>query len=85
MEAVDFVHYPTDRVWTRDFGPIFVRHASGEIAITNWHFNGWAKYDNWRKDDAIPARLAKRLKMREWRPGLVLEGGSIDVNGRGLC
>lgn len=84
MEAVDFVHYPTDRVWTRDFGPIFVRGVSGEIAITNWKFNGWAKYDNWRKDNAIPARLAKRLKMRQWQPGVVLEGGSIDVNGRGL-
>jgi agmatine deiminase len=84
MAAVDFVRYPTDRVWTRDFGPIFVRHSSGEVAITNWKFNGWAKYDNWRKDNAIPARLANRLKMRQWQPGLVLEGGSIDVNGRGL-
>ena len=84
MEAVEFFRCPTDRVWTRDFGPIFVKHAAGEIAITNWHFNGWAKYDNWRKDNAIPARLAKRLKLREWQPGLVLEGGSIDVNGRGL-
>src|SRR5579862_338188 len=84
MEAVDFFRAPTDRVWARDFGPIFVRHASGEIAITNWIFNGWAKYDNWRKDNAIPAHLARRLKMREWEPGLVLEGGSIDVNGRGL-
>jgi agmatine deiminase len=84
MEAVDFVRYPTDRVWTRDYGPIFVRRASGEIAITNWDFNGWAKYHDWRKDNAIPARLAKRLKMRLWQPGLVLEGGSIEVNGRGL-
>ena len=54
------------------------------MAITNWQFNGWAKYDNWRKDDAMPAHLARRLKMRAWKPDLVLEGGSIDVNGRGL-
>ncbi len=84
MDAIDFFLAPTDRVWARDFGPIFVRNGSGEIAITNWIFNGWAKYDNWRKDNAIPARLAKRLKMRQWQPSLVLEGGSIDVNGRGL-
>jgi agmatine deiminase len=84
MEAVNLFHAPTDRVWTRDYGPIFVRQASGKIAITNWHFNGWAKYDNWRKDNAIPARVTKQLKLREWQPGLVLEGGSIDVNGAGL-
>jgi len=76
--------YNTDRVWTRDYGPIFVRDARGEVAMTNWHFNGWAKYDNWKKDDAIPGCLARRLGMREWRTDLVLEGGSIDVNGRGL-
>ncbi len=84
LDAVEFFACPTDRVWTRDYGPIFVRNARGEVAITNWRFNGWAKYDNWKKDDAVPARIARRLNMRVWRPGLVLEGGSIDVNGRGL-
>jgi agmatine deiminase len=84
LDAVEFFIYPTDRVWTRDYGPIFISSRKGEVAITNWQFNGWAKYDNWAKDDAIPAQLARRLKMREWQPGLVLEGGSIDVNGRGL-
>jgi agmatine deiminase len=84
LEAVEFFRVATDRVWTRDYGPIFVRSATGEVAITNWRFNGWAKYDNWKKDDAVTAQLARRLKMRQWQPGLVLEGGSIDVNGRGL-
>jgi len=84
LDAVEFFVFPTDRVWTRDYCPLFVRKREGEIAITNWHFNGWAKYDNWKKDDAIPGQLARLLKMRQWRPGLVLEGGSIDVNGRGL-
>jgi agmatine deiminase len=84
LDAVEFLVHPTDRVWTRDYGPIFVRNVSGEIAITNWRFNAWAKYDNWRKDDAIPTQLARRFKMREWQPDMVLEGGSIDVNGRGL-
>ena len=83
LDAVEFFIQPTDRVWTRDYGPIFVRKR-GHVAITNWRFNGWAKYDNWKKDDAVTAQIARRLKMRAWQPGLVLEGGSIDVNGRGL-
>jgi agmatine deiminase len=84
LEAVEFFYHATDRVWTRDFGPIFVRNSRGEAAITNWRFNGWAKYGNWKLDNAIPAALAPKLHMRQWRPGLVLEGGSIDVNGGGL-
>jgi agmatine deiminase len=84
LGVVQFFICPTDRVWTRDYCPLFVRNREGDVAITNWQFNGWGKYDNWKKDDAIPGQLARLLKMREWRPGLVLEGGSIDVNGRGL-
>jgi agmatine deiminase len=82
---VEFLHWPTNRSWTRDYCPIFVRGDKGEVAITNWLFNGWAKYDNWRDDNRIPTRVAKRFKvMREFEPGIVLEGGSIDVNGAGL-
>ena len=85
MSAVEFFRWPTNRSWTRDYSPIFVRNRSGEIAITNWLFNGWAKYDNWREDNRIPSRVARRFKVtREFEPGIVLEGGSIDVNGAGL-
>ncbi len=84
LAAVEFFHAPTDRVWTRDYGPLFVKNRAGEIALTNWRFNGWAKYDDWKNDAAIPAALAAALKLRAWDAGLVLEGGSIDVNGRGL-
>ncbi|MFN0167229.1 MAG: agmatine/peptidylarginine deiminase [Bryobacteraceae bacterium] len=84
LDAVEFFHYPTDRVWTRDYGPIFVKSRSSELAITNWTFNAWAKYGDWQRDNAIPTVLADRLAMRQWDPGFVLEGGSIDVNGRGL-
>jgi agmatine deiminase len=79
---VDFYRVPTDRSWTRDFCPLFVRH-DGEVALTNWKFNGWAKYPNWRRDDAVPDRLARLLGRRQWKLDVVLEGGSIDVNGRG--
>jgi agmatine deiminase len=84
MSAVEFFHWPTNRSWTRDYCPIFVRNQKGEVAITDWLFNGWAKYDNWRQDNGIPRRVAKRFKLREFEPGIVLEGGSIDVNGAGL-
>jgi agmatine deiminase len=85
MDAVEFFRWPTNRSWTRDYCPIFVRNHAGEVAITNWLFNGWAKYDNWRDDNRIPSRVARRLKVpREFEPGIVLEGGSIDVNGAGM-
>src|SRR5262245_32751807 len=50
LKQVHFFRIPTDRVWTRDFGPIFVTHPDGRIGFTHWCFNGWAKYDNWRRD-----------------------------------
>jgi agmatine deiminase len=84
MRAIEFLRWPTNRSWTRDYCPIFVRGKKGEIAITNWLFNGWAKYDNWREDNCIPGRVAKRLNLPEFEPDIVLEGGSIDVNGAGL-
>jgi agmatine deiminase len=85
MSAVDFLRWPTNRSWTRDFCPIFVRSDQGQVGITNWLFNGWAKYDNWRDDNRIPSRVAKKYKVsQEFEPGIVLEGGSIDVNGTGL-
>jgi agmatine deiminase len=101
LGAVDFYVVPTNRGWTRDYGPIFIRNAGGRrrsgggragVAITNWHFNAWAKYDDWQKDDAATRRiipkLGPKLKLPVWEPTvdgrrIVLEGGSIDVNGRG--
>ncbi len=84
LDAVEFFHAPTDRGWTRDYGPLFVSSRAGDVALTNWRFNAWAKYDDWRNDAAIPGTLTRALKLRAWEPGLVLEGGSIDVNGKGL-
>jgi agmatine deiminase len=84
-----FVHIPTNRSWTRDYGPIFVVDEHGRLAVTDWRFNGWAKYPNWKRDDAVPGRISKLLDVPIRQPcvdgqRLVLEGGSIDVNGRGL-
>jgi agmatine deiminase len=88
MAAVEFFHVPTDRSWARDFCPIFVRDAQGQHKILNWQFNGWAKYANSRHDDAVTEILARQLGFDMWSPRwngqrLVLEGGSIDVNGAG--
>jgi len=86
-KRVEFLRFPTNRGWTRDFGPIFVRREA-EIAIARFRFNAWAKYRNWQKDDKIPERAARRFKRRlvEVKANnqpVILEGGSIDVNGRG--
>ena len=88
MDAVEFFHVATDRSWTRDFCPMFVTGRNGERGILNWRFNGWAKYPNWERDDAVPDALAARLNLQTWCPSrngqrVVLEGGSIDVNGCG--
>ena len=88
LEAVQFFRVPTDRSWVRDFCPIFVRKAQGERGMLNWRFNAWAKYDDWANDDAVPEKLQPALGLRMWTPQcngrrVVLEGGSIDVNGAG--
>ena len=59
LEAVEFFPLPTNRGWTRDFGPIFVSNRRGEVALTDWRFNAWAKYDDW-KQDAADARARWR-------------------------
>jgi agmatine deiminase len=94
LDRVSFHLWPTNRSWTRDSGPIFVRNKEGRVGLTNWRFNGWAKYSNWQLDDKVPGRVAKLLGLPEWKPtvevadGLarpvVLEGGSIDTNGAGI-
>ena len=88
LGAVDFLRIPTDRGWMRDSGPISVKNSACEVAYTHWRFNGWAKYDNHKKDAVIVSQANKKLKRRLWQPihkgrRVVLEGGSIDVNGLG--
>jgi agmatine deiminase len=82
LGQVHFLRFPTNRGWTRDSGPIFVRSSNG-LAIARFHFNAWAKYKDWKKDDLIPVRAAKQFKRPLIDGRIVLEGGSIDVNGRG--
>jgi agmatine deiminase len=88
-QRVHFVCVPTDRVWTRDFAPIFVRVADDSLIATAWQLNGWAKYPNCKYDEAVPRELARLYGWALYEPKIgerrvVLEGGSIDVNGGGL-
>ena len=82
LARVDFLRFPTNRGWTRDFGPIFVRKGPA-LTIARFHFNAWAKYTDWKKDAKIPELAAKRFTLPLRDAKIVLEGGSIDVNGRG--
>jgi len=88
LSRVGFFRVPTDRVWTRDSGPIFVRDAAGGRIATHWRFNGWAKYPNHKRDDEVAARVARaagvpEYRVREAERDVVLEGGAIDVDGEG--
>ena len=86
VDRVEFLVHPTNRGWTRDSGPVFVRRCRGnklETAIVHFHFNAWAKYPDWRKDRRVPETAAKHLGKRLFDAPVVLEGGGIDVNGRG--
>ena len=102
---IQFLRIPTNRGWTRDLGPIFLRplrrpaspaaseqgagpNGADDRAIVRFHFNGWAKYPDWRLDRGVPERAAQALACRLFsaRAGerdFVLEGGAIDVNGLG--
>jgi agmatine deiminase len=82
-----FFHYhPTNDAWCRDHGPIFVQRShNGEQGIIDWDFNAWGgKYPPFDLDDVIPTRIAQELGLPVYHPGIVLEGGSIDVNGLGV-
>ena len=88
LNAIELFQIETDRSWTRDFCPIFIRNSHGKRAVLNWRFNGWAKYENSQCDDAVTGIVAPRIGIPVWTPSLnneriVLEGGSIDVNGAG--
>ena len=85
---VHFLRVPTDRGWMRDSGPICVTNAAGEVAFNHFLFNGWAKYSNHKKDAQVVARVNKTLRRKLFLPThngrrIVLEAGSIDVNGLG--
>jgi agmatine deiminase len=85
VSHVEFFQIPTNEPWCRDHGPIFiVRQEEPRLAIVDWDYNAWGgKYPPYDLDEVVPTRIAEQLKLPVYYPKLILEGGSIDVNGAG--
>jgi len=83
LENIDFHIIPTNDVWVRDNGPIFVVNEEGELAITNWQFNGWGARYAHEIDNQVPPRIGENLGVLVFSPSMVLEGGAVEVNGKG--
>ncbi len=82
-DHVFFHHHPTDDAWCRDHGPIFVQRDREQL-ILDWGYNAWGnKYPPFEQDDVIPTRIGAELGIEVVAPGMILEGGSIEVNGLG--
>lgn len=91
MDRVGLHIVATDRVWLRDSAPTGAINEAGSVVLLNWAFNGWAKYDNWKRDAQVGSAIANITclpRIEPLRPGtrerLVLEGGGIETNGQGL-
>lgn len=80
---LDLMVIPTDDVWARDNGPIFVTDELGNLAITDWKFNGWGEKYDYQMDNRIPSMIGEKLAIPVLKPPLVLEGGAVEVNGAG--
>lgn len=83
--GVEYFHVPTNEPWCRDHGPIFlVNDRTSEVAVADFDFNAWGgKYEGTDHDRRVPSRVADLLGLRRFAHPMVLEGGSIEVNGSG--
>jgi agmatine deiminase len=84
-DQISFHLVPTNEPWCRDHGPIFLtRDLDPKLAVVDWDYNAWGnKYPPFDLDEVVPTRVAKILDVPVFYPGIILEGGSIDVNGSG--
>jgi agmatine deiminase len=85
MERVTFHRIQTNEPWCRDHGPIFLaRDVDPKLAIVDWDYNAWGnKYPPFDLDEVVPTRVAQILDLPVFYPHMILEGGSVDVNGAG--
>lgn len=84
ISNIHFYHHPTNDAWCRDHGPIFVKDLKGNKTVLDWEYNAWGdKYPPYDFDNQIPKRIAKLRNLPCVSPGIVLEGGSVEVNGKG--
>lgn len=83
LTNVRFFQIPTDASWMRDNGPIFVLDENNKLIITDWIHNAWGGQWPYELDDIVPQKIAPHFGFEVIEPKMVLEGGSIDVNGKG--
>ncbi|MXN90566.1 agmatine deiminase family protein [Flavobacterium sp. Sd200] len=85
LSEISFYHHPTNDAWCRDHGPAFVvNRTTSEKAIVDWGYNAWGdKYPPYDLDDVIPTRIGEALGLKVFNPGIVMEGGSVEFNGKG--
>jgi len=85
FENIEFYFHPTNDAWCRDHGPAFViNRATKQKAIVDWNYNAWGdKYPPYDLDDVIPTLIGEKLKLPVFYPNIIMEGGSVDFNGKG--
>jgi agmatine deiminase len=86
-ECITYYEIPTNEPWCRDHGPIFLTRAEDpKLAVVDWDYNAWGgKYPPCDLDEVVPTRIAELLGLPVFYPKMILEGGSIEVNGAGVC
>lgn len=85
LQQVNFFFHPTNDAWCRDHGPAFLIHKTEKKKmVVDWGYNAWGgKYPPYDLDDVVPTLIAKHYGLPVVHPGIVMEGGSVDFNGRG--
>ena len=85
MQQVEFFFHPTNDAWCRDHGPAFlINQNKKEKAIVDWDYNAWGnKYPPYNLDDVIPTLIAKHFNLPVFYPHIIMEGGSVEFNGKG--
>ncbi len=87
LEAVEFFEHPSDDVWCRDHGPAFLIRRDAEEEkkkiVVDWEFNAWGNKYAFKNDNAIAGLIARHYRFPLFRPGIVMEGGSVELNGNG--
>jgi agmatine deiminase len=87
LENITLIQIPTIDVWMRDYGPTFITRVveQDSLALNDWIFNGWGKYKSYQQDDRVAREIAAMLNIPVFEHQVILEGGSIEVNGVGTC
>jgi len=86
LEKVQFYLHPTNDAWCRDHGPAFLINPNAEQkkVVVDWNYNAWGgKYPHFDLDDVIPTRVANYFSLPVYYPGIIMEGGSVEFNGKG--